>query len=112
MENENIAEPVLLGQLKSYAEIRLKLEKFKAVKNCSPTAANVIIYVIAACSLILGFSFGSVTLAFYLGELLGSLMAGFGTVAALYIGFGILLLLSKKTLQKPIVNVIIKKSCN
>lgn len=112
MENENTAEPLLISQLKSYSETRLKLEKFKAIKKGSPIVANALVIAIAACGLILGCLFGSITLAFYLSSLMGSLTAGFGCVAGLFVVYGILMLSLKKILQKPIVNAIIKKSCN
>jgi len=112
MENENLLEPVVLEQLKSYSEAKLKLEKFRAIRKGSPLAATVIITSIAACCLLLGFLFGCVTLAFYLGSLFGSLLAGFGCLAALFIFFGLLLLAIQNGLQIPITNFIIKKSCN
>ena len=111
MENY-IMEPLVLGELKSYTEVKLKLEKFKAIRKGSPIAASMIICSIAACSLLMGFLFGSTTLAFYLSSLLGSLLAGFGCVAAIFFLVGVILLMSQKGLKTPIVNFIIKKTCN
>jgi len=112
METESIKEPILFAQLISYAETSFRFQKLKAIRKGSPIVACLIMDVIAAGSFVVGFLFGSVTLAFYLGSVLGSLLAGFGAVTGLFIVFGIAILALKKALQKPIVNIIIKKSCN
>jgi len=112
MENEKIAAPIVFEQLKTYAETKIKLEKLKAIRTGSPIFASVIIYIIAGCSLILGFLYGSVALAFFLGSLLGSLLAGFACLAGLFVAFGLLVLFAKKPLEMPIINTIVRKTAN
>jgi len=112
MDHQEITEPLLFAQLKSYKDVKLKLEKFKAIRKAAPAVTTSMLYVIAASSFILGFLFGSVTLAFFLGSLFGSILIGFGCVAVIFIILGIVLLILHKVIQKPIVNLIIKKTCN
>lgn len=59
---------------------------------------------------ILAFLFGSVTLALYLSDVLGSYAGGFGCVSVFYILLAIIVYFTKdKYIEKAIINVAIRK---
>jgi hypothetical protein len=90
MEANKEPHPPIIDQLKEYAEIRLKLAKLRA-------------------SMVLAFIFGSITLAYYLGDVLGATWRGFGCVALLYLIIALIIKFNKKSLERPIINGIIQK---
>ncbi|MDB5030191.1 phage holin family protein [Mucilaginibacter sp.] len=102
-------QPPLIDQLKEYAEIRLKLAKYKAIDGGSTIFAGLIADVVVAISMVLAFIFASFTLAFYLSQLLDSLWEGFGCVALIYLLIAIIIKVNKKSIEKPIANAFVHK---
>ena len=101
--------PPIIDQLKEYAETRIKQAKYEAIDRSSSIAASMVVDIIIAISLVLTFLFLSFTLAFYLSHVLGAYWAGFGCTAILYLIIAIILILAKDKLEKPLINLFIKK---
>ena len=106
---ETQTPPPILDQLKDYAETRIKLAKYQAVEGGSTILASLISDTVAIISMVLAFMFASVTLAFYLGDVMGANWKGFGCVAAIYLVIAIVIKLNKKKLERPLVNAFIQK---
>jgi hypothetical protein len=107
-EKHEAARPII-DQVKEYAETRLKLIKYEAIERGSSIVADIIIEVVVIFSLLLTFLFASFTLALFLGEVFHSNWKGFGCVAAFYLLIAILLMVAKRSFEKPIVNAMITK---
>jgi magnesium-transporting ATPase (P-type) len=113
MEDQKEKLPPIIDQLREYAETRIKLAKYEAIDRSSSIAASMVVDVIIAISLVLTFLFLSFALAFYLSHVFGNLYwAGFGCTAVLYLIIAIILILAKDKLQRPLVNLFIKKLFN
>ncbi|HEY4323118.1 MAG TPA: phage holin family protein [Mucilaginibacter sp.] len=109
MEDQKEKLPPIIDQLKEYVETRIKLAKYEAIDRSSSIAASLVVDIIIAISFVLTFLFLSFTLALYLSQLLHSYWGGFGCTALLYLLIAIILILAKDKLQKPLINLFIKK---
>lgn len=109
MEDPKETPPPLFEQLKEYAETRIKLAKYQAIEGGTSVAASLIADVVTFISMLLAFIFASFTLAFYLGQVLKSDWAGFGCVSIIYLLIAITIKANKGSLERPIVNTIIRK---
>lgn len=109
MEDPKETPPPLFDQLKEYAETRIKLAKYQAIEGGTSVAASLIADVVTFISMLLAFIFASFTLAFYLGQVLQSDWAGFGCVSIIYLLIAIAIKANKGSLERPIVNTIIRK---
>ncbi|HTE02492.1 MAG TPA: hypothetical protein VK668_24555 [Mucilaginibacter sp.] len=98
-----------LEALKAYAETRLKLVKYRAVDKGSAVAADIIADLVLVFCLLFILLFASVTLACYLAGVLQSEWAGFGCVTAFYIVTALVIGIFKKGLERPIINLLVKK---
>jgi hypothetical protein len=107
-KNETPPQPII-EQLKEYAETRIKLAKYQAIEGGTSIAASLIADVVAVMAMVAAFVFASFTLAFYLGQVLGSNWMGFGCVAILYFIIATAIKVNKQNLERPIVNAFIKK---
>jgi len=101
--------PPLVDQLKEYAETSIKLAKYRAIEGGTSIAASMIADVVTIICIAFAFIFASITLAFYLAYVWGSLWEGFGCVALIYLLIAIIVKLNKKSLEKPVINVLIQK---
>lgn len=108
-ETKKEPQPPLIDQLKEYAEIRLKLAKYRAVDSGSTIFAGLIADVVVVISMVAAFVFASFTLAFYLADVFQSNWEGFGCVALLYLLIAIVIKLNKAGIEKPIANAFVKK---
>ncbi len=111
MEGNNEATPIpIFEQLKEYAETRIKLAKYQAIDTGTSITASIIADVAVLFSVVIAVIFASFTLAFYLADVFGGrYWAGFGCVALLYIIFAIAIKINKQALEKPIINMFLKK---
>jgi magnesium-transporting ATPase (P-type) len=109
MEEKKDTPPPIIDQLREYVETRLKLAKLEAIDKSTSVLASMVTDIIVVISLILTFLFLSFAFAFYLSSLLKSYALGFGCVAVLYLLIAIIIILAKDKLQKPLVNLFIKK---
>ncbi|MCC8424827.1 hypothetical protein [Mucilaginibacter sp. UR6-11] len=108
-ETKKEPQPPLIDQLKEYAEIRLKLAKYKAIDGGSTIFASMIADVVVVMSMVAAFVFASFTLAFYLADLFQSYWEGFGCVAILYLLIALLFKVNKARIEKPLANAFVRK---
>jgi len=99
----------LFEQLKDYAEIKLKLAKYKAIDSGSTIFASLIADVVVAISVLLAFVFASFTLAFYLAQVFQSDWKGFGSTALIYLLIALIIKFNKAGFEKPIANAFVLK---
>ena len=111
-EKEQQEQPNIIDQIKEYAETRIKLAKYQAVDSSSSVIAGMVAQLIVIISLLLVFVFASLTLAFFLAELLGSFWQGFGCTAIIYLIIAIILNAKKAGVEKTIANKLIEKILN
>lgn len=109
MEEQKETPPPILDQLKDYAETRIKLAKYQAVEGGSSILASLIADTVTIISMAFAFIFASITLAYYLGDVLGATWRGFGCVAVVYLLIAVFIKFNKKSLEKPLVNAFIQK---
>ncbi|MDN3583643.1 phage holin family protein [Mucilaginibacter flavus] len=101
--------PPIIDQLKEYAETRFKLLKYEAIEGSTSILASVITDVVVVISMVLCFIFASVTLAYFLADVLHSNWEGFGCVALIYLVIAIIIKLNKSSIEKPLANIFIQK---
>ena len=109
MEEQKQTPPPIIDQLKEYAETQIKLAKYDAIDKGSKFLASFITDMVVAVAFVLTFLFLSLALAFLLSTWLGSYWAGFGTMAGLYGLVAIIIILAKDKIQKPLIDMFIKK---
>lgn len=102
-------QPPLIDQLKDYAEIQIKLAKYRAIEGGTSIAASIIADVAVLICMAMAFIFASITLAYYLGYVMGQVWEGFACVAGIYLLIAIAVKYNKRNLERPIVNAIIQK---
>ena len=105
----NKAEELLL-QLKAYFTTEIELAKLTAADKFSKLVSNLIAIVLAATVLLLFILFASISLAFFIGELMYKTWAGFLIVGAFYLLIGIIIWITRgKFITNPIMNSIIRQ---
>jgi hypothetical protein len=110
MENNKEEQPGLTDQLKEYLETRIKLARYQAIDKGTSFFANLITEVFVLLCSALTFFFATLTLAFLLGQLFGSLWLGFGCITLLYLFLAMIVSAMKdKHLEPRIINFLIKK---
>lgn len=102
-------QPPIFDQLKEYAETHIKLAKYRAIEGGTSIAASLIADVAVLFCMLLAFVFASITLAFYLADVLKSNWQGFGCVALIYLLIAIVVKYNKKSLEKPVINAFIQR---
>ncbi|RYE32512.1 MAG: hypothetical protein EOP42_09370 [Sphingobacteriaceae bacterium] len=107
---QNPKNPSIVDQIKEYVETRITLLKYKATDQATTIAASVIAYAILAVLGLLILLFFSVTLALFLGSVIGSYWAGFGCVTLIYVIAAVLVLVLKaKYIEQPLIGFFISK---
>ncbi|GAB2697561.1 hypothetical protein GCM10027037_22090 [Mucilaginibacter koreensis] len=99
----------ILEQVREFAETQIKLAKYKAIEKGTSAAAGAMIGTVIAVFSLLLFLFLLFTLALYLGEVLGAYWKGFGCVSLLFLIIVLVCVFAKKSVEKPLVNLLIKK---
>ena len=84
-------QPPIIDQLKEYAETRIKLAKYQAVDSSTSVIGSIVADIALLICLLLLFSFATITLGFYLAEVLESFWQGFGCITVLYLIIAIVL---------------------
>ena len=69
-KEQQAPKPSIIDQIKEYAETRIKLAKYQAVDGGTSIIAALVAQLIVIISLLLAFVFASLTLAFFLSEVL------------------------------------------
>ena len=109
METQKEAARPIIEQAQEYVETRLELLKLEAIERSTSLIANVVVELVFAISLILTFLFASFTLALFLGDIFHSNWKGFGSVALIYLILSVVFMVVKKPIERPIVNILVRK---
>jgi hypothetical protein len=109
-ENKDKSIEDLVDDAKGFLEARVEYTRLYLLEKISKAFADLVTSTVVIVCFILAFLFGSVTLALYLSDLLGSYAGGFGCVSLFYILLAIIVYLTKnKFIEKAIINVAITK---
>lgn len=109
-ENKDKSIEDLVDDAKGFLEARVEYTRLYLVEKASKVFADLVTSTAVIVCFILAFLFGSVTLALYLSDVLGSYAGGFGCVSLFYILLAIIVYLTKdKYIEKAIINVAIRK---
>lgn len=101
------------NDLKDIAQLELELVKVRTAKTIGLKGSEVLSKLVLILLLLAAFFLSMITLALYLGDLLGEWYLGFGIVSVAYLFLFTLLVIFKRTLlKKPICNSIIKNIFN
>ena len=107
---ENSQDQDIISLIKDYVATRIELARLSAIERLSVVLANLITDGFVIVAMILTFLFGSVTLALYIAEELGSYTIGFGVVTLIYMMLGLLMFFLKdRYVEKNLINFIIKR---
>lgn len=104
-------EPVrpIVDQLKEYAETRFKLIKYEVIERSTSIVADIITDIVIIILWVLAFLFLSFTLALWVSDLLHSYWKGFGCVTAFYALLSFIIMAAKRTFERPLINIMIRK---
>jgi hypothetical protein len=109
-ENKDKSIEDLVDDAKGFLEAKVEYTRLYIVEKASKIFADLVTSTAVIVCFILAFLFGSVTLALYLSDLLGSYAGGFGCVSLFYILLAIIVYLTKdKYIEKAIINIAIRK---
>ncbi len=110
MEPNSEEKPGLTDQLKQYIETRIKLARLQAIEKGTSFSANLITEFFVMVCIAITLQFATITLALYLGYVLGSYWQGFGCVTLLYLIAAFAIAKTKRKIIEPrIVNFLVKK---
>lgn len=109
MEDKDPKDEPIIDQVREYLETYIKLARLRAIERGTSIFAGIVTDVFIILGLSMTILFASITLALYLSTVLHSSWQGFGCVAFIYIVIIIFVMVFRKSLEKPIVNVLIKK---
>jgi len=112
MEPQKETARPIIEQVREYVETRLKLLKLEVIDRSSAIIATIVVDLVMIIALVLTFLFASFTLALFLGDVFGAYWKGFGTVALLYLLIAVVIIVAKKPLERPIINVLVRKLFN
>ena len=95
-------------ELEDYIQNRILLAKMQVADKVSDKVAAGALMTILGVLLVFALIFGGVMAAYYLTDLTGSLVKGFGYVAAFFLGLALLVLIFRKAIAGGVRNSIIK----
>ena len=107
--DDKIPPQSIILQIKEHLETHIKLAKLKAIDKGTSVIAGLCIEIIVFFALLSALLFASITLGFFLAGIFHSYWEGFGCVAGFYFLILIGLLAFRKSLERPIINALIKK---
>lgn len=100
----------ILALLKEYIATRVELTKLTVIERLVVVAATLLTDSFVVIMLVLTFLFGSITLGFYLSELVDSYAGGFGLVTLFYLLLAVITLLTKdKYVEKMLHGFMVKR---
>jgi len=109
-ENKDKSIEDLVEDAKGFLEARIEYTRLYLVEKVSKIFADLVTNTTVIVCFVLAFLFGSVTLALFLSDVLGSYTRGFGCVSAIYLLLAIGVYLTKdKYIEKAIINIAIRK---
>ncbi|OYZ00911.1 MAG: hypothetical protein B7Y37_08395 [Sphingobacteriia bacterium 28-36-52] len=95
-------------ELEDYIANRILLAKMQVTQQVSHKMASVVVLMLVAIIFAFVLVFGGIMAAYYLTDLTGSLVKGFGYVAAFFLGLLLIVVLFRKKLAAAVVNALIK----
>ena len=95
-------------ELEDYIQNRILLAKMQVADKVSDKVAAGALMTILGVLLVFALVFGGIMAAYYLTDLTGSLVKGFGFVAAFFLGLAVLVLIFRKAIASGVRNSIIK----
>jgi hypothetical protein len=109
MKEQTEEDKGLIGNIKEYANIRKELAMLTVAEKSSTAAAGAAAGSILAILALFIFFFGSLTLGFYLSEVIGNTYSGFLIITGFYLLVALIIYFTQENLiKKPIENGIIK----
>ena len=111
-KKEEQQQPPIIDQLKEYAETRIKLAKYQAIDSSTSVIGSIVADVALVVCVLLLISFATVTLGFYLAEVLESFWQGFGCITLLYLIIVIVLKFQRQDIGKKVASALIEKILN
>ena len=103
----------IFSEAKSYLDTRVEYTRLYLVEKVSKVFADLVTNAAVIICFVLAFLFGTITLALFLSELLGTYTRGFGCVSLIYIALALIVYLTKdKFIEKAIINFAIRKYFN
>jgi hypothetical protein len=100
----------IISDAKGYLDNRIEYTKLYMVEKVSRTFADLVTTTTVIICFVLAFLFGTVTLALFLSDVLGSYTRGFGCVSLIYILLAVIVYFTKdKYIEKAIINFSIHK---
>lgn len=103
----------LISLLKEYISTRVELARLSVIEQVTVITASLITDTFVVVTAILTFFFASLTLGFYLGEVLDSYAAGFGIVTLIYLALALIVFFTKdKLVEGYLHNFMIKRIFN
>jgi len=108
-ENNQKSIEDIISDAKIYLETRIEYTRLYVVGKVSTLVADLITNAVVIICFVLAFLFGSVTLAMFLSDIFHSFTAGFGCVALLYLLIAIGITVGKKSFEKLIANMAVRK---
>jgi len=109
-ENKEKSIEDLVEDAKGFLEARIEYTRLYLVEKVSKIFADLVTSTTVIVCFVLAFLFGSVTLALFLSDVLGSYTRGFGCVSGIYLLLAVIVYLTKdKYIEKAIINIAITK---
>ncbi|MBK7434341.1 MAG: phage holin family protein [Chitinophagaceae bacterium] len=100
----------LADSLKDYVNTRIDEVKLSTAEKSSAIIANILAGIVVAVVFLFFFIFGSMALAYGLGEWIGKTWAGFLIVSGLYLLIGIVVWAGRgKLIRLPIMNAMLRQ---
>lgn len=110
MESTFARAEELAGNIREYVNSRIESVKLTAAEKSSGIIANLIAGLVLAVFFLLFILFGSIALAFGLGEWIGKTWAGFLIVACLYLLVALVAWFARgRIIRIPLMNALIKQ---
>jgi hypothetical protein len=102
---ENGTKEDLFEKIKAYIQVRTRLSILIATEKLAHVYAGMVSKLLVLLCLALAFLFGSLALAFYLGDVLKSVEGGFLAVMGIYLILAVLLVALKNPLiERPLID--------
>ena len=95
-------------ELEDYIQNRILLAKMQVADKVSDKLAAGALMGILGTLFVFALIFGGIMAAYYLTDLTGSLVKGFGYVAAFFLGLALVVLIFRKAIASSVRNSIIK----
>lgn len=108
-EKQEEKAPDILALVKEYIATRLELTRLTAIERIAVTVSSIVTDTVMLLAALLAFLFASFTLAFWIGEEIGSYAAGFGIVTLIYLAIALIVFFIKDKLNAFLNDFLVKR---